>query len=370
MLAYHGTTRLRARNIFKDGFLPKPPSRRVWFAESRGYAMGRAKTQARRANDQPVVLACELDINGLRRKLGTKKVVHRKQIIAIDGRVPVGVLLSYPFADMATVPEEVVDWVNGILGLSREESVRKDHPGVIRLSRWINSHLASDPEKSLLCSELLEKAKRWLPEYFAGLDLDADSLQAHRRLGLISYEVDPRVGEPDPREAEALDYLEGADPEERVRGLKLLAEIHDPDLFDWCTMFIDDEAEPVQIAALRIMFQCKDVQPDLIEPYAVCEQRRVRAAAIAVLARHAGQGAPRWVKRGLKDPEICVRVEAARFLRELDPHDHRAIFELARNDPHTDVARRANDLLPGRRAQEPQLISGKTRRHGGRPVGR
>ena len=345
MIAYHGTTRMRARGIFQDGFLPKPPSRRVWFAESRNYAMGRAKTQARRAADVAVVLACKLDLQKLSRQLGERNVVHRKGIIAIDGKVPVDMLLTHPFADLATVPKEVADWVNGLLGLEEDEAVSIRHPGLVRLSRWVNSRLASEPESKLLCSELLEKARRWLPEHFVGADLDEKALKAHRRLGLVDYEVDAPALEPDPREEEAFACLEDQRAEERSRGLRILAEIHDPDLFDWCAMFLDDEAETVQEVALRVIFGCRDGQPEVIVPCAQAAGRRVRAAAIAALARHAGEDAPEWIRRGLRDPEPCVRVEAARFFDQLDPKEDRAVFELAEHDPNPDIAHRAKESL-------------------------
>lgn len=44
MIVYHGTTSRRAQRICAEGFLPKKPSRCVWFAENRRYALGRAKT--------------------------------------------------------------------------------------------------------------------------------------------------------------------------------------------------------------------------------------------------------------------------------------------------------------------------------------
>lgn len=345
MIAYHGTTRMRARGIFKEGFVPKPPSRRVWFAESRGYALGRAKTQARRATDEPVVLTCDLDLDKLRHDCGSKSVVYRKGIIAINGRVPATVMLSYPFADLATVPDEVADWVNHVLGLAPEDAVQPDRPGLIRLSRWINARLVAEPDEKLLLSELMEKAKRWLPEFFFGVELDSEQLRAHRRVGLTDYEVDARAFEPDPRELEALDCLEAPGARRRARGLSLLAEIRDPDLFDWCTMFLDDEAVTVRVAALQTMLECKDVLPEVVGPFAGAEDRRVRAAAIAALSKHGGDEATDWIKRGLKDPSACVRVAAARFLGKLDARDHRSVFEIALHDPNPDVARRARKTL-------------------------
>ncbi len=344
MIAYHGTTQMRAREIFEQGFLPKPPSRRVWFAESRAYAMGRARTQARRAKDRPVVLACDLDLDALRRRHGAKGAVHRKGIVAVDGAVPASVLLLDAFADMATVPAEVAAWINGLLGLRRAEAVRPGHPGLVRLSRWINTSVASEEGRKLRWSELIEKARRWLPEHFAGADLSIETVRRRRRVGLIDFEVDAPSVEPDPREAEALDLLDDPDPGRRVRGLSLLAEIEAPDLFDWCAMFADDESPTVQVAALRAMGRCPDGSAEVIEPLTASEDRRVRAAAIAAVARHAGGRSARWIERGLRDPEVCVRVEAAALLHTLDPRRHRAVFDLARNDPNPDVAARARKL--------------------------
>jgi len=349
MLAYHGTTRTRARSILKEGFRPKPPSRRVWFAEARGYALGRARAQARRTDDIPVVLACELDLAVLRQRLGGRAVVHRKGIVAIDGRVAVNVLRSYPFADQATVPREVADWVNSLLHHKAQESVRVDHPGIVRLSRWINSRLASDPEVKLQCSELLEMAERWLPEHFFRVDIDAEELRAHRRVGLTNYEVDSRVTEPDPREAEALDCLDDASAERRVQGLGLLVELRDPDLFDWCAMFLDDDAPTVKIAALEAMAQCEDGTTEVVEPFASAEDRLARAAAIAALAKLTGQNASPWIERGLKDPEPCVRVAAARFLSQLNPREDRSILEIALHDPNPDIVSRARKITSAKR---------------------
>jgi len=352
MLAYHGTTRMRARNIFEEGFLPKPPSRRVWFAEARSYAMGRAKAQAKRANDEPVVLACNVDLDRLSKRLGAKKVFYRKGIIAINGKVPVDMLLPHPFADLATVPDEVADWVNELLGHEEGEGVQAKHPGVVRLSRWINSQVATEPESKLLCSEVLEKARRWLPEHFAGTELDAKDLKAHRRVGFTDYELDSKAVGPDPREAEALDCLEDPSPKQRIRGLSLLADIRDPDLFDWCAMFaVEDEDATVQAAALRTMLRCDGGSPEVVVPFANTEDRLLRAAAIAALAKHSGDDGPTWVRRGLKDPEPCVRVEAARFLGDLDPRDDRATFALAEMDPNPDIARRAREVFEAKKRE-------------------
>ena len=104
-----------------EGFLPKKPSRRVWFAEQRNYAMGRARTQARRAKDRPAVLTCELNLGRLRAQFGKKKVFHRNGVIAIDGK-----LLS----SFATVTRIKRDNGAGLTGYQRPEVV--SHIGEIK----------------------------------------------------------------------------------------------------------------------------------------------------------------------------------------------------------------------------------------------
>ena len=350
MDAYHGTTQERARRIFDQGFLPLPPSRRVWFAESRGYAMGRAKTQARRAKDVPVVLACGLDLAEIRRQMGKRGVVHRKGIIAIDGPVTVDLLHWISFADLATVPKEVAAWANNLLGLEAEEAIRASHPGVARLSRWINAHLEEEGAK-LLSSELMERAKRWLPEYFAHAKLGVRSLRANRRIGATEYEIDSRTSGPDLRETQALDWLDSPQSDQRVQGLSLLAEIGDPDLSDWCAMFVEDEAVSVRLAALRTMLQCHDANLAVIEPFVASKDRRIRAAAISALAERGGVDAPSWIKRGLSDPEVHVRVATVPFLSQLDPRQHRSLVEFATHDPNPDIAARARKILVPKRGR-------------------
>ena len=96
MLVYHGTSSRRAEKICEAGFEPRRPSKRVWFAEAKSYALGRAKTQARRTRDTPVVLACEIDLAAFRSRLGKRRVQYNHGIIAIHGKVPVDVLRSWP----------------------------------------------------------------------------------------------------------------------------------------------------------------------------------------------------------------------------------------------------------------------------------
>ena len=348
MIVYHGTTHRAAQQIAASGFLPKRPSKRVWFAAGRGYAHGRAKTKARRAHARPVVLTCEIDLARLRAQYGPKRVRHTNGIIAIDGPVSADVLrcAGEPF-DTPSTPKELADWVNGILGLKPYKGVGSKHPGIVRLSKWVVNRVQERSRRGLRRTELLYMARQWLPEYFEGVEVDPESLSVYRKVSLEPPETAPEP-EVDPREAEALALLDGGGPRQRIRALGLLAEVADPDLFEWCAMYLDDESADVRLAALHTMLRCDDFDADLVEPFAADEDNRIRGAAIAALARHGGRAADRWFERGLKDPSPCVRLETARALPALDPQKHRGVFQLARFDPNPKIADLAEKLIAGK----------------------
>jgi hypothetical protein len=349
MLVYHGTTARRAERICSEGFLPKKPSRRVWFAESRNYALGRARTQARRAHDRAIVLTCYLELTQLRERLGSRKVFARGGIIAVDGRVPVTVLRSHPAApDRPTSPHELARWVNEVLGLKPYKGVRPEHPGVDRLSRWVVNRYTSRPNSSIKPQELLAMARRWLPDFFKGIEIDPETLLAHRQVPTIEVSVEPSEEPPDAHEEEALDCIASDSSKQRLRGLRLLVQAEVEDLSDWCAMCLKDESADVVVAALQALRSCQDVDPEIIRPFAASEERRVRAAATAALAKHGGAEALRWMARGLKDPDACVRVETAALLDQVDPTQHPEIFDLALHDPNPTIAERARRLIQGK----------------------
>ncbi len=354
MILYHGTTRRRAARICREGFVPRKPSRRVWFAEGRGYAFGRAKTQARRRHDRPVVLVCEMDLHQMRRRLGPRCVMQRGGVVAINAQVPVSVLRSFPGQETPALPGELASWVNRLLGLKPYKGVGRRHPGIERLSQWVSKRLAAQPAGTIKPTELLQMARQWLPEHFEGVEVDLKRLKAWRRFTTIALKAEPPLALDDTWEEEALDCLNDPRPKRRVRGLSMLAEVDEPDLFDWCVMFLDDEAKSVRLAALQTMLRCREGHADAIEPLAGSKDKRIRAAAIAALARHSGSDAQPWFERGLKDPEACVRVQAASLLRQLDPARHRAVFELALYDPNPDVARAARKATAGKGYGKPR----------------
>ena len=344
MIVYHGTSDRRARQICEVGFVPKKPSRRVWFATGRGYALRRAKVQARRRRDRPVVLVCDINLAQMRRSLGPKRVFNGNGVIAVDGPVPVTVLRSHPSLDQPSSPEELAAWVNQMLGLKPYKGVGRRHPGIERLSRWVVNRVSSHPGTHVSPAELLAMARQWLPEYFQGFEIDPASLRVYRTVKTIDVDASQELPEPDPREQEALDCILDARAKRRVRGLRLLAGMDDPDLFDWCVMLLDDDSVTVRLAALGTMAGCEHGDPDVILPFAESPNKRLRAAAVAAMARLSGDDAAHWLERGLKDPSPCVRVQTARQLSQLDPTRHRVIFELALYDPNSEVARIARKL--------------------------
>jgi len=347
MIVYHGTTIQRARRICREGLLPKPPSRRVWFAEDRKYAFQRAKTWAHRTSDRAIVLTADVDVAELRKKLGHGRVMHRNQIIAIDGAVPASMLRWHPEVDLSATPDEVAEWINEILGPHRARVVDKRHPGVQRLARWIDHQVGTRHRSELRWAEILERAKKWLPEHFVGVRIDMGRVRDASLVGTVHVEVDRRRERRDARSAEAIELLQAQGVKSRIRGLALLAEIQDPHLFDWCTLFLGDESVTVQLAALEAMVACQDAQAGVIEPFASSGNKRLRGAALAALAVHGGADRHGWLERGLKDPAPCVRLAVARQLHRLDPAEHQAIFELALADPNADVARFARKHAAG-----------------------
>ena len=387
MTLYHGTTRRSARRIRVEGFQPKKPSRRVWFSQSRHYAQQRARHKAQGSGDRPVVLTCTLDLEALAARLGRGRVFHRGNVIAIRGFVPASVLRPGPrepgglslFLDIPDEPTGLARWVNDLLGLKPHKGVSRRHPGIQRLVLWVNNRLAQNPDAQVNEQELLAVACQWLPEYFEGVQVDFQHLRALRVRGSAGEAARSgetatgaelgaglgdgeaaRIGEPggdsgdeedqdeDPRESEALERLLSPKPRRRARGLALLAEMEVPDLFEWCTMFVDDEDESVAVAALQALAGCRDINPFLVQDLASASERRIRAAALEVLALHDAADPGQWVWAGVTDPEPHVRMTLVRHLDRLDPATHGQVFQAALNDPNPEIARLARRRAEGR----------------------
>ena len=287
----------------------------------------------------------------MRKRLERKRVFVRGGIIAINAKVDVTVLRSYPGpVDQPASPAELAEWVSRVLRLKSYKGPGRRSPGIARLSRWVANRMAEQPQRAIRPTELLDKARQWLPEFFEGVRIDRHTLKVYPKVRTIEIAVETSPAWVSVKEDEALECLDDANSKRRVRGLSLLVEVGAADLFEWCLLCLDDESTDVRVAALRTVLACEeaDVDADGLVPFSESEDRRIRAAAIAALAGHGGEDAPHWFRRGLEDPQTCVRVEAAAQLGRLDPSKHKEIFELALHDPNPDIERRARKLSAGK----------------------
>ena len=237
-------------------------SRASWTGQQTRTPRSVARQQARRTKDRPVVLTCELNKKGLRARYGSNRVFWRNGVIAVRGGVPVAVLRSYPApADQPSSPSELAEWVNHVLRRKRHKGVSKRNPGIVRLSEWVTKRLAHRPKGIIGPAELLDMARRWLPEAFGGQKIGEKRLESSRTVRTI--EVEAAVAGVAPlHEDQALELMDADDPKKRAKGLATLAEMGDPDLAEWCAMFFDDESLDMQVAALRTLLRCNEIEPE------------------------------------------------------------------------------------------------------------
>ena len=334
MLLYHGTTRRSAEQIAIEGFAPQKPSRRVWFAQSKG--------------------------NALRRKLGSKRVVHRAGIVSINGTLPVTVLRHAPGVwNPPSSEPELAAWLNDVLGLKAYRGVNRNDPGLIRLARWIRNRRASQPRSRLRDSEILERAAGWLPQWFRGVSIDSATLRVHRHAVELTVLPDLERTEGTTELADgAEEALASGSPRRRLRGLRRLSRAGDPDLVDSCALLLGDEDQMVRRKALELIGRSDEGDPYLLLPFAQCSHKGLRGAAVAGLARVGGEQAAEWCSRGLRDTDDAVRLAVARELLRYDPQRHRRLFELALYDPHPQIAEAALELRVGNGVQNiPEQVS-------------
>jgi hypothetical protein len=372
---YHGTTARRARLIQANGFKPRPPSKRVWFARHRSVAERRAHHKASAsASDRPLVLTCEIDIDALIRYAGGGRVFHSRGVLAVRGPIPASVLRDDPRdgrrfptpLDLTerSEPEALARWINRLLGLKPHKGVSRKHPGLLRLSRWMKNRAAQNSDGEISGAEVAEVAAYWLPDFFEGVSVETSLMRILRYRGSAAGDLStlvPHVGDADAEidvdidagseiEIEALACLAADKPRRRVRGLRLLASIEAPaDLVEWCILLVDDDDIDVSVAALEMLAsKCEDVNPFLVEDLAADEDRRLRAAALEVLAVHDEAGVHRWLWAGLTDPEVHVRMRLARHLDRLDPGQYPDVFHTALTDPNPEIVRIARRRSEGR----------------------
>lgn len=368
-LYYHGTTRSRARLIRQQGFSPKPPSRRVWFTLHRGLAERRARHKASRAaSDRPIVLACEIDVDVLTRLVGTGRIFCAKGLLSVRGALPPQVLRDDPQEARHSGPYQAVPddaaglarWLNRLLNLHPHKGVSRKHPGVQRLCLWVRNRMAQNVNADISQTQVAELAGRWLPELFEGVAIDHQRMRSLRFRGsatgdlsaLLPHEPDEAADADDADqnlETEALACLAADKPRRRIRGLELLSSIESPaDLVEWCLLLVDDESVDVSVAALETLAtRCDNVNPFLVEDLAADSDRRLRAAALEVLALHDDTDTRRWIREGLTDPEPHVRMRLVRHLERLEPAANADVYETALTDPNPEIVRLAQRRSAG-----------------------
>ena len=95
----------------------------------------------------------------------------------------------------------IAHWVNSHLGLDADKKIDKRHPGLAKMNKWVMEQYEQGRTTSISHDELLEKAKKYLPEYFVS-DLDKLKKKAsgggapHRRgVGGAAGDADHGPGE-------------------------------------------------------------------------------------------------------------------------------------------------------------------------------
>ena len=344
---YHGTTLNSARGIIKNGFRPRGGA--VWFTNHWNYAKNRAEHKARRKHGRPVVFQTQLKIDELRTHLGPGKLQVRGGIIAINEHLSVQ-LLQANFFELLACPVALAEWINHQLGLYSHNGVGRNHWGIVRLAHWMNNRMGSGTGKRIDRQEFFTRGKQWLPAFFDKIPFSPEELPIqHVQNDTIVIRTLP----PDPQEkslqpvevdehySKAIADISDHNPKRRVRGLQFLEKIGTEGLFDWCVLHLEDESVDVVCNALRIMIACDAGYVAPILPHAESKNKRIRAGALAVLAKHDSDNPERWFDRGLKDPAVCVRMEVARLLPMLDRIAHRDLFDIARHDPNSTIKRSA-----------------------------
>ena len=342
---YHGTTLRSARGIIENGLRPRGGA--VWFTNNQGYAKNRAEQKARRKHGRPIIIKTELDVENLRTHLGPGKVQVRGGIIAVNEHLSVQLLQSN-FFELLACPIALAQWINRQLGLYSHNGVSQNHWGVVRLAHWMNNRMQSGTGNRIDRQEFFTKGKQWLPTFFDRIPfspavlpiqhLQNDTL-ALRVLYSDASEQSIQPAKVDADCVKAIADISDQNPKRRVRGLQFLEKIGTEDLFDWGVLHLEDESVDVVCNALQIMKRCDEGYIAPILAHAESENKRIRASALAALAKHAPDDAERWFERGLKDPETCVRMEVARLLPMLNRTEHQLLFDIARHDPNPAVKR-------------------------------
>ena len=115
--------------------------------------------------------------------------------------------------------EEIARWVNAVLGVKAHKGVSARDEGVLRLARWIDNRLATRPNARLGEKELLARAAQWIPDCFAGVEIDFEHLRVWPKVAReaeaqqAAFEIPVPV---DNRAEEAIACLDSDKPQRQV----------------------------------------------------------------------------------------------------------------------------------------------------------
>jgi hypothetical protein len=83
----------------------------------------------------------------------------------------------------------IAHWANGHIHSDADKKIDKRHPGIAKINKWVLEQYEQGRTTSISNDELLEKAKKYLPEYFVS-DLDklkktAQEISLHLVEGMV-----------------------------------------------------------------------------------------------------------------------------------------------------------------------------------------
>ena len=109
--------------------------------------------------------------------------MRSKGFLAIRRRVPPTVILNSS--------ELIARWVSYILQGESYESISPNHPGINRLSRWVDNRMKAGTDSAIRPKELSQKLQQWLPNFFRGVKLTPKDLRFDYFPELADFETEP-----------------------------------------------------------------------------------------------------------------------------------------------------------------------------------
>jgi isopropylmalate/homocitrate/citramalate synthase len=108
----------------------------------------------------------------------------------------------------------IAQWANGHLRPDADRKIDKRHPGIVKIHKWVMEQYEQGRTTSISNEELLDKAKKYLPEYFVSdLDLLKKKASAVARHIVEQFVERPEIRTMDPTKQEpVMEKLQREDP--------------------------------------------------------------------------------------------------------------------------------------------------------------